>query len=320
METTSTSERSLSGERLAYYLIGFAAVLALVIGTIRLTGSNANNVFSSVASAIGDDSSSTSGFAGRPDVVVHPTPPGAEQQKLVRKASMKLVVSNPADSAEQIRQLVEKAGGYVVTSEISGTADANDASLSVRVPVARFEEVRAAIHKLSLKVEEERRAVEDVTRQYVDDEARLRNLRAEEAQYLSILKMAKTVKDTLAVSDKMSEVRGEIEQEQAEFETLARQTQTVELAIVLLREFVPMPEGLHWRPWLRIKEAGRDGLDAVADYASSMVAVVFYLPSILLWTATILFVAAGCWKIIRWVVQGGVAGRKAPADSGSAPH
>jgi len=59
----------------------------------------------------------------------------------------------------------------------------------------------------------------------------IRNLRAQEAQYLSILKQARTVKDTLEVSEKLNPVRGEIEQQQAEFETLARQVETVAVSV-----------------------------------------------------------------------------------------
>jgi hypothetical protein len=50
---------------------------------------------------------------------------------------------------------------------------------------------------------------EDVTRQYVDEQAHLRNLRAQEAQYLTILKQAKTVKDTLDISEKLNAVRAD---------------------------------------------------------------------------------------------------------------
>jgi len=40
------------GQDIAEYAIMMAVILAIVVGTIRLIGSNANNVFSSVASAV----------------------------------------------------------------------------------------------------------------------------------------------------------------------------------------------------------------------------------------------------------------------------
>jgi Flp pilus assembly pilin Flp len=41
-----------AGQDIAEYAVMLAVILVLVIGTIRLVGSNANNAFSSVASTI----------------------------------------------------------------------------------------------------------------------------------------------------------------------------------------------------------------------------------------------------------------------------
>jgi Flp pilus assembly pilin Flp len=40
------------GQDIAEYAVMLAVILVLVVGTVRLVGSNANNVFSSVGSAI----------------------------------------------------------------------------------------------------------------------------------------------------------------------------------------------------------------------------------------------------------------------------
>jgi Flp pilus assembly pilin Flp len=40
------------GQDIAEYAVMLAVILVLVVGTIRLVGSNANNVFSNVASSI----------------------------------------------------------------------------------------------------------------------------------------------------------------------------------------------------------------------------------------------------------------------------
>jgi Flp pilus assembly pilin Flp len=41
-----------SGQDIAEYAVMLAVILVIVVGTIRLIGSNSNNVFSSVASSI----------------------------------------------------------------------------------------------------------------------------------------------------------------------------------------------------------------------------------------------------------------------------
>ncbi len=41
-----------NGQDIAEYAVMLAVILVIVVGTVRLIGSNANNVFSSVASSI----------------------------------------------------------------------------------------------------------------------------------------------------------------------------------------------------------------------------------------------------------------------------
>ena len=44
--------REEQGQDIAEYAVMLAVILVIVVGTVRLIGSNANNVFSSVASSI----------------------------------------------------------------------------------------------------------------------------------------------------------------------------------------------------------------------------------------------------------------------------
>ncbi|MCU1272005.1 MAG: hypothetical protein JWN74_3299 [Acidobacteriaceae bacterium] len=229
---------------------------------------------------------------------------GAEpERKMIRTASMDLLVTNPRQTSEKIRVLAEQAGGFLVSSETNGGENASSASLTIRVPVDKFEQVRAQIRSLGLRVESEKLEAQDVTKQYVDLAARLRNLRAQETQYLGILKQARTVKDTVEVSDKLNEVRGEIEQQQAEFDALSKQVSTVALTVSLRAEAEAQLFGLHWRPLYQLKLAVRDGTDGIGDYATAMASFVFYIPAILLWLATILIGAAVLWRVLRWVVR-----------------
>ena len=45
--------RNEEGQDIAEYAVMLAVILVIVIGTVRLIGSNANNVFSQVANQIG---------------------------------------------------------------------------------------------------------------------------------------------------------------------------------------------------------------------------------------------------------------------------
>jgi len=121
-----------------------------------------------------------------------------------------------------------------------------------------------------------------------------------EAQYLAIMKSAGRVKDMLDVSEKLSDVRGEIEQQQAEFETLSKQVETVAITVSLRSEPVVPVADLHWRPLYQIKLAWHEALDGLADYADTMVSVVLYIPVVILWVGTFVLGATAVWKLLRW--------------------
>jgi hypothetical protein len=227
----------------------------------------------------------------------------SEDRKLVRTESLGIIVKTPAETAENIIKIAQDAGGFLATSNVNGGADATSALLSIRVPTDKFEEVRAQIRKLSLSMESESIDAQDVTKQYVDQEARLRNLRAQEQQYLGILRKATTVKDTLEVSAKLNEVRGAIEEKEAEFEALSKQVETVAINIALRAEADAQVFGLNWRPLYQLKIAAREGLDGFGEYAASMTTFAFYLPTILLWLFTILAGSAVGWRILKWAAR-----------------
>ena len=220
-------------------------------------------------------------------------------RKIIRTSSMEMVVQHPAEVADKITMLAEGLGGYLVSAD-GGGQNATAGMLTIRIPAARFEEARAEIRKLGLRIESEKVDAQDVSRQYVDQDANLRNLRAEEAGYLAILKQAHTVKDMLAVTERLSEVRGQIEQQQAEFNALSRQIETVALTISLRTEAEAQVFGLNWRPGYQLKLALRDGLESLATYATAMTTILFYLPATLLWVGTIVIGTALGWKTLRW--------------------
>src|SRR5579864_3147862 len=174
-------------------------------------------------------------------------PNAAAEQKIIRTSSLEMVVQHPSEVADKITAIAESLGGYVTTAN-GGGENATVGTLTIRVPSGRFDEARTEIRKLGLRVNGERIDAQDVTRQYVDQDASLRNLKAEEAQYSSILKQANTVKDMLAVTEKLSEVRGQIEEQQAEFNALSKQIETVAITISLRTEAEAKVLGLNWRP------------------------------------------------------------------------
>ena len=91
--------------------------------------------------------------------------------------------------------------------------------MTLRVPVERLEEALSAIRKLAGRVEREQQRVEDVTDRFVDLEARLRTLRATEAELQALLaesrQKARKVEEIMAVYRELTEIRSQIEYNKA---------------------------------------------------------------------------------------------------------
>jgi len=262
-----------------------------------------NGVAGGVGGSVRGGDSFMAADAVQQSAVMSPSSIAQDERKLVRTSGLELVVKAPAGAAEEVRKLAERSGGYLVSSQVQGSEANASATVSVRVPVAQFEAVREQIRRLGLRVESDKIEAQDVTRDYVDRDSRLRNLRAQEQQYLQILKRATTVKDTLEVSDKLNEVRGQIEQQQAEFDALSKQIETVAITVELRCDAEAQVLGLHWRPLYRIKAAMRDGLDGLGEYVASMTAFAFFLPTIFLWLMTLVAGAAIGWRLLRWIAR-----------------
>jgi len=240
------------------------------------------------------------GVTGEQVMAPNAAPDAAAGRRIVRIASMEIVAEHPREIADRIAEIAEKMGGYLVSAD-GGGQSASTAHVTVRVPAAQFEEARTEIRELGVRVEGEKFDAQDVTRQYVDQEATIRNLQAEELQYLAILNRANDVNSMLMVAGKLSEVRGQIEKLQAEANSSVQQAETVSIAIALRTEAAPQVSGVDWRPLHELRAAANDGFSSVVAYAATMISVLFYLPAALLWTGTIFITAVLGWRFVHWL-------------------
>lgn len=225
----------------------------------------------------------------------------AFDRKIVRTGTMQLVVTDAPAAVQRLQSLAQSLGGYVESSNLTQVGETMNGSVKLRVPAARFDEARSGARAIGLRVQSESVEATDVTRQFVDLEASLRNFRAEEAQYLEIMKRAGKIEDVLQVAEHLSDVRGRIEQTQGELNLLSHQVDMSTLTITLIAQAEARVAGLEWRPLYNARRAFRDLLQGLADYADTMVGILIYLPLIFVWIATVLFFALVAWKVGRWV-------------------
>lgn len=223
-------------------------------------------------------------------------------RKVVRTGSLDLEVADPVQTAEALRQLALREHGYLESSNVWGAADSlQTAQVTLRVPAERFDEVRLEVRKLGVRMSNERVESKDVTGEYVDLESSLRNYRAEELQYLEIMKRSGAVKDTLEVARQLAEVRGRIERTQGQWKLLSQQVQMATLSVSLRSESVAAIGGVRWQPLQHVRIALRDAAQDLADYGDFLILVLFRLPVMLLWVLTLAVMAAFAWKLTRWL-------------------
>ncbi len=156
------------------------------------------------------------------------TAPAADTQPMIIKTGqLELQVANPEASSSQAEGIVTAAGGYISASSRSGYKDGLTISVTYRIPVAKWQATLDAIHHIggggSLKIISEQIQTQDVTASAVDMDAHLTNLRATEQSLLGIMAKASSIPDTLAVSNQLTDIRGQIESLQAQRNKLGDQ-------------------------------------------------------------------------------------------------
>ena len=226
----------------------------------------------------------------------------ANTRMVIRSNNLSLIADDPAGVLEKIRGLAQRLGGYVENSTLSENKGSQPSgSITIRVPATRLDEARAEFRRYGQRVENESAQANDVTAQYVDMDSRLRNYRAEEAQYLEIMRRSGTIRDTLSVAERLSDVRGRIEQLQGQLNLLSHQVQMASLTVSVRPEPLAPVTDLRWRPLHEANVAFHDGLDTLTGYVNFMMAVLFQLPAILLWCLTLAAFAAATWRLLRWL-------------------
>jgi hypothetical protein len=214
------SKQLLNGRRLATAaLVGGALLVAACGGQIN-DGDSAGS-----RDASGQDttlSSNLDAAAEAPDGDGQALPQAqVEDRKVVRNATLELHVENVTAAVQQVEDAASAAGGFVSSSNlfVSNTDNTDDsvertqtASVTIRVPAAAYSPVMSQLRGIAKETISETSDASEVTEEYTDLQARLRNLGATEARYLELLAKAATIEEILTVQDRLNTVRLEIEQ------------------------------------------------------------------------------------------------------------
>jgi len=159
-------------------------------------------------------------------------------RKVIKTAHLRLEVADFDGAVEELERLALEAGGYVSNSNYRITSgNRRKGTISIRIPEENFGRVIDDIKKLG-RVVSFSSSGQDITEEYIDLEARLRNLKRQEERLLELLDRATSVKDVLEVERELMRVRGEIERLEGRLRYLSNR---VEYATVNVELFEPEP-------------------------------------------------------------------------------
>jgi hypothetical protein len=248
---------------------------------------------------------------GRPyPMLQHSMGPDAEAEaKVIRTGTLWLVVTDIPRATEQVATIAHRFGGFTAQSQAQLREGEEQGAVTIRVPSGAFDAARIQLHTLATTLEGETVETRDVSKEFVDFNATLKNARAEEEQYVALLHRAGSIKDVMEVTEKVSGVRERIDRAEGEFRDLSGKVEMCSIQVNLRRE--PTKAAIAWRPLVRIKDSLRDGAEALADYAVAVFAIVVRLPVVLLWIVTLAYAGSWSWRGAQWLWRHTFAARVA---------
>ncbi|HEX7608524.1 MAG TPA: DUF4349 domain-containing protein [Candidatus Cryosericum sp.] len=190
-------------------------VLILVVAVVAMTVSGCAKraaVSPGFDSATSDKGNSLGTFGtSSPAPTTTTDQQAATDRKIIFNASLSLDVIDAEKAFSDCEILVAKYGGFVAESSLQKSDTKVVAAATLRVPADKATQLMNDLAGLGT-VTSRSSGSEDVTSQYIDIQARLKVLRAEEEQLVGFLKKATNIKDMLAVQEQLRTVRTEIEQ------------------------------------------------------------------------------------------------------------
>lgn len=243
----------------------------------------------------------------------------AQQRLIVMNVELSIVVADPQKKMDDINQMAQDLGGYLVSMNMSQVYIQNGDTvpqgyISIRVPATKLESALDQIKAGAVDVPSENRSGQDVTSQYVDLESQLTNLEKAEQDLLAIMDEAKNnpgndsttkTQDVLNVYNQIVSIRGQIEQIKGQMKYIEETTSTSAINVTLIAEKTIQPIEIGgWKP----KGVARDAVQALVKFLQGFVNFVIYFVLLVL---PILIVVLGPIALITWGIVALVKRRKA---------
>jgi hypothetical protein len=166
--------------------------------------------------------------------------------QIVQTARLRLSIAHESfdDKVDDVHAIVDSYSGFVVNSTASQGSDKRlvQGSLDLRIPAESYEDALARLRQLG-KVEALEESGQDVSQEFVDLNARIRQLRAVEAQLLELLQQADDVPAALAVQNQLSQVQLDLEQARGRLQYLDNRVSYATISLAMHEAGAVAPKG-----------------------------------------------------------------------------
>lgn len=132
-------------------------------------------------------------------------------RKIIKNGELSIYVPDIIDTLNDVEEKVRQLDGYTSESSLNNNGDGRrNGRITIKIPTENFTQMLQWLSNTG-KVQNKRIYTEDVTEEYIDLEARITNLKAQEKRLQEILTKAETVEEILKVEKEIERVRGEID-------------------------------------------------------------------------------------------------------------
>jgi hypothetical protein len=217
-------------------------------------------------------------------------------RRVVHTANLELLVDDFEPARQQLLRLVDDNKGFVAASETGGSPGVpRSGRWTLRIPVAKYPEFMDAAGHLG-EARHVRTDAQDVTEQFVDLDARLKNKRVEEDRLQEHLKTSTgKLDEILTVERELARVRGEIEQSQGRLQKLTGLADLATVTVTLReRKGYTAPETPAFRT--AIGRTFGDSLDVLTRAGKALVLVAVAVAP---WTPVLGMIVGGAWLMVR---------------------
>ncbi|MEW9668881.1 DUF4349 domain-containing protein [Ammoniphilus sp. 3BR4] len=202
------------------------------------------------------------------------------QRKIIKSAEIHQKVTELEPALKQVQEFVDRSGGYVQSSSIQKYREnEREAVFILRIPQQNYLSIVNQIQSIGKTTRISQKG-EDVTDQFYDNEARIRNLSLQEEAVQKLLAQANKMEDILKIQQELFRIRGEIEGLEGKNRYLDHLSNLSTINLTILE--VQALEYAEDKPWAQARTGFVQSLGGVGEFfIQIMVLLITYLPFLL---------------------------------------